>query len=315
MKFPLPAQSSRFVIQAVKLNPTAARAAAGGFVLLALATLLTGCQTRSGHSSHSLPQGWVTIPSKGQSFQMGQEFPGRRWTYTFPAHQVSFTYDFAMAARQVTQSEYRKVAGANPTLHPGDEQRPIDNVSWFDAVLYCNALSQRDGLDAVYTYSGVLKNPTNNEVVDVANLGIDIRKNGYRLLTSSEYEFVQRAGTTTTWFFGDSDADQNLATNSAWCDRNAKDKHPYPVGRLKPNKFGVYDITGNLWMWCNDWYDGPYPETPQVDPIGPASGKERIGRGGAFKNDVNHERSAYHWQWPPAAHNFEVGFRIARTVD
>jgi formylglycine-generating enzyme required for sulfatase activity len=219
-----------------------------------------------------------------------------------------------MEANQVSQAEYKKVAGLNPTKHPGDERRPIDNVSWFDAVLFCNALSRRDGLDAVYDYSEVTRNPTNNEVMDLPGLTIDIKKNGYRLLTSAEYEYVVRARTTTTWFFGDSNADQNLATNFAWCDRNAKDKHTHPVGQLKPNKFGVYDITGNLWMWCNDWYDGPYPETPQVDPTGPASGKERIGRGGAFKNDVNHERSAYHWQWPPAAHNFEVGFRIARTV-
>jgi formylglycine-generating enzyme required for sulfatase activity len=264
--------------------------------------------------SSSAPEGWVLIKAKGQSFQMGQEFPGRRWTYTFPAHRVSFTYDFMMEATQVTQAEYKKVAGVNPTKHPGDDRRPIDNVSWFDAVLYCNALSKRDGLDAVYAYSDITRNPTNHEVADLSGLTIDIKKNGYRLLTSAEYEYVVRAGTTTTWFFGDSNANQPLATNFAWCELNAKDKATHPVGQLKPNAFGVYDITGNLWMWCNDWYDGAYPETPQVDPTGPASGKERIARGGAFKNDVAHERSAYHWQWPPQAHNFEVGFRIARTV-
>ena len=264
--------------------------------------------------SSSLPEGWVLIKSKGQSFRMGQEFPGRRWTYTFPVHQVSFTYDFMMAATQVTQADYKRVAGVNPTKHPGDEHRPIDNVSWFDAVLYCNSLSKRDGLEAVYGYSRVTRNLTNNEVVDLPELTIDIKKNGYRLLTSAEYEYVVRAGTTTTWFFGDSNADQTLAINYAWCDLNAKDKATHPVGKLKPNAFGVYDSTGNLWMWCNDWYDGPYPETPQVDPTGPTSGKEQIGRGAAFKNDVNHQRSAYHWQWPPQAHNFELGFRVARTV-
>jgi len=291
------------------------RAAARGIALLALFSSLLPCRTTHAAQSPPLPEGWVAIKTKGQSFQMGQEFPGRRWTYTFPAHQVSFTYDFIMSATQVTQAEYKKIAGVNPTLHPGNEQRPIDNVSWFDAVLYCNALSKRDGLDAVYAYSDVKKNPTNNQVTDLPGLALDIKKNGYRLLTSAEYEFVQRAGTTTTWFFADSDADQKNATNYAWCEVNATDKHTHPVGQLKPNKFGVYDITGNLWMWCNDWYvDAPYPATPQVDQTGPASGRDRIARGGAFKNDINHERSAYHWQWAPQDHNYEVGFRIARTV-
>lgn len=290
-------------------------AAAIGLVLLALFASLLGCRTSQAGPGSWLPAGWVRIPAKGQGFQMGQEFPGKRWTYTFPAHPVLFTYDFIMAATPVTQAQYQQVTGMNPTKHPGDERRPIDNVSWFDAVLYCNTLSQREELAAVYTYSKVVKNPTNNAVMDLPGLNIDIKKTGYRLLTAAEYEYVTRAGTTTTWFFGDSNADQNLATNSAWCDRNAKDKHPHPVGQLQPNQFGVYDITGNLWMWCNDWYDGAYPETPQVDPTGPVSGKERIGRGAAFKNDVNHQRSAYHWQWVPTTHNFELGFRIARTVN
>ena len=289
-------------------------AAATTIALLALFASPLGAPPTRAASSPPLPEGWVTIHSKGQSFIMGQEFPGKRWTYTFPAHPVSFTYDFALCATQVTQADYKKVAGANPTLHPGNDLRPIDNVSWFDAVLFCNALSKRDGLDAVYTYSDVKKNAT-NQVTDLPGLSIDIKKNGYRLLTSAEYEFVQRAGSTNTWFFAATDADQKNATNYGWCELNATNKHTHPVAQLKPNKFGVYDITGNLWMWCNDWYvDAPYPDSPQVDQTGPAAGRERIARGAAFKNDINHQRSAYHWQWAPSDHNYEVGFRIARTV-
>jgi formylglycine-generating enzyme required for sulfatase activity len=298
-----------------KSNGRALRAVATGIAVLAALCSMPALQSIQAAPSAILPEGWVLIKTKGQSFQMGQEFTGRRWTYTFPAHQVSFSYEFMMSATQVTQAEYQKISGVNPTKHPGNEQRPIDNVSWFDAVLYCNALSKRDGLDAVYAYSALTRNPTNNEMADLPGLAIDIKKNGYRLLTSAEYEFVQRAGTTTTWFFAGTEANQNNATNYAWCELNATDKHPHPVGQLKPNKFGVYDITGNLWMWCNDWYfDGPYPDSPQVDQTGPASGRERIARGGAFKNDIAHERSAYHWQWAPRDHNYEVGFRIARTV-
>jgi|GEM_PF-1011834 len=263
-------------------------------------------------TSPEAPPGWVMIKSKGKSFLMGQEFAGHRWTYTFPVHPVSFTYDFIMSATAVTQAEYKNITGKNPTLHPGDETRPIDNVSWFDAVLYCNALSKRDGLPETYHYTAAVQNPA-GEVIELTHLSIDARHGGYRLLTSAEFEYVVRAGTNTRWFFGDKDEDQPKAAEYAWCDLNAG-KTTHPVGQLKPNPFGVYDMTGNLWMWCNDWYGGAYPTTPQTDPQGPPTGEERIARGGAFKNDVNHERSAYHWQWTPQSHNFEVGFRIARTL-
>ncbi len=260
----------------------------------------------------SIPEGWVLIETKGKSFAMGQQFAGHRWTYTFPVHPVGFTYDFLMCATQVTQAEYQKVAGTNPTLHPGDDKRPVDNVSWFDAVVYCNTLSQRDGLTPVYNYTEVKRDPAGT-ITNLLGLWINLKSGGYRLLTSAEYEYVVRAGTTGRWFFGDSDADQPKAVDYAWCNLNSE-KTTHPVGLLKANAYGVYDITGNLWMWCNDWYAGAYPSTPQTDPIGPPSGEERVARGGAFKNDVNHERSAYHWQWSPQSRNFEVGFRIARTV-
>lgn len=263
-------------------------------------------------NTNALPAGWVLIPAKGKSFLMGQEFAGHRWTYTFPVHPVAFTRDFMMSATQVTQAEFKAVAGRNPTLHPGDEHRPIDNVTWFDAALYCNALSERDGLPQVYQYTEAVRNG-DGAVVDLTNLKIDLHRGGYRLLTSAEFEYVVRAGTTTRWFFGDKDEDQPKAVEYGWCDLNAG-KTTHPVGQLKPNAFGVYDMTGNLWMWCNDWYGGAYAATPQTDPQGPATGDERVARGGAFKNDVNHERSAYHWQWTPQSRNFEVGFRIARTI-
>ena len=269
------------------------------------------------------PEGWVVIQTKGRKFQFGQEFTGYRWTYTFPAHEVSFTYNFMMDARQVTQEQYKAVTGENPTLHPGDVKRPIDNVTWFDAVLYCNALSKRDGLDAVYTYKTV-KGDAKTGVKDLSEIALDIKKNGYRLLTSAEYEYVTRAGTTTTYFWDTDDPkEEGQSKEYAWSVLNATDNHPHAVGLLKPNKYSVYDITGNLWMWCNDWYGGAnqadekgaYPKEPQADQTGPAAGTQRIARGGAFKNDVSgHERSAYHWQWTPDTRNYEVGFRIARTI-
>ena len=295
-------------------------------VLVSLAAGVAACAAQAAAppaAKTKVSDGWVVIHTKGQKFQFGQEFPGRRWTYTFPAHEVSFTYDFTMDSKQVTQEQYKAVTGENPTLHPGDLQRPIDNVTWFDAVLYCNALSKRDGLEPVYTYKAV-KGDAKSGVKDLSEIAINIKKNGYRLLTSAEYEYVTRAGTTTTYFWGNDDAkDEVKSKDYAWSVLNAKDNHTHPVGTLKPNKYGVYDITGNLWMWCNDWYGGAneadpkgaYPKEPQIDQTGPATGTQRIARGGAFKNDVSgHERSAYHWQWSPGTRNYEVGFRICRTV-
>lgn len=260
----------------------------------------------------SIPQGWVLIASKGKCFEMGQEFVGHRWTYTYPVHPVSFTYDFLMSSTQVSQAEYMKIVGVNPSQHLGDDSRPVDNVSWIDAVLYCNAMSKRDSVPRVYNYTEV-KRDVQGRVIALVGLWADVKNGGYRLLTSAEYEYVVRAGTTGRWFFTDKDEEQGKATDYAWCDRNSEHT-THPVAKLKANAFGVYDITGNLWMWCNDWYGGAYPSTPQTDPEGPATGEERVARGGAFKNDVNHERSAYHWQWQPETQSSEIGFRIARTV-
>ena len=286
-------------------------------VLLALFFRLLGTDAASGGAPvqeqiASLPSGWIHIDSRGKSFEMGQQFAGHRWTYTYPVHPVAFTYDFAMSATAVTQADYMGATGLNPTLHPGDDRRPVDNVSWFDAVLYCNALSARDHLVPVYAFSSVVRD-AKGVAIDLPDLRINIWAPGYRLLTSAEFEFVVRAGTTSRWFFGDTDGDQAKSMDYAWSELNSGNT-PHPVGMLKPNALGVYDMTGNLWMWCNDWYGGEYPSTRQVDPVGPASGQERVARGGAFKNDVNHQRSAYHWQWAPDLHNFEVGFRIARTL-
>ena len=94
-----------------------------------------------------------------------------------------------MDSKQVTQEQYQAVTGENPTLHPGNLQRPIDNVTWFDAVVYCNALTVRDGLEPVYTYKSV-KGDAKSGVKDLPGIAIDIKKNGYRLLTSAEYEYV-----------------------------------------------------------------------------------------------------------------------------
>jgi sulfatase modifying factor 1 len=258
------------------------------------------------------PDTMVLIHSKDQTFSMGQSLGGKVWTQTTPVHDVRFTYDFLMRATQLSQGQYLSVNDrTNPSKHTitGDLNLPVEQVSWNDAIAYCNDLSAKEGLTPVYSSAGVA----------------DISKNGYRLLTSAENEFVTRQRTTTLLFYGNSYSDYGLLF--AWSDGSANRKSAtgnsggtsHEVGTLRPNACGVYDMVGNLWMLCIDCYDSAssnnYPSTLQIDQTGPATGDERIGKGGAFWNDGgHHEMSANHWQWKPGSKSSEIGFRICRTV-
>ena len=258
------------------------------------------------------PDTLVLIHTRGQTFQMGQSLGGRVWTQTTPVHAVSFTYDLLMRATQLSQGQYLAVGNRmNPSKHqvPGAQNLPVERVSWNEAVAYCNDLSKQDGLEPAYSAAGDL----------------DLTKNGWRLLTSAENEFVTRERTTTLLFYGDAYNTNGLLYS--WSDGAANRKSEagnsqgvtHDVGTLRPNSYGVYDMTGNLWMWCQDRHDpastNNYPATPQVDPVGPSTGNQRIAKGGAFWNDGgHHEMSANHWQWGPDTKSEEIGFRICRTV-
>ena len=243
---------------------------------------------------------------------MGQSLGGKVWTQTTPVHDVRFTYDFLMRATQLTQGQFMAVGNrSNPSKHQvaGDLNLPVDRVSWNEAVAYCNDLSRQEGLTPAYSATGE----------------VDLTRNGYRLLTAAENEFVTRARTATLLAYGNAFNSNGLLYS--WSD-GAKNRdsaagnshgETHDVGTLRPNPYGVYDMTGNLWMWCNDRYDSAssnnYPATLQVDPTGPATGGERIAKGGAFWNDGgHHEMSANHWQWKPGSKSEEIGFRICRTV-
>jgi formylglycine-generating enzyme required for sulfatase activity len=290
------------------MNPIAiAHTASKVNVYLLLVLLFFARQVLAGD-----PNTMVLIHSKGQTFSMGQVLGGKVWTQTTPVHDVRFTYDFLMRATQISQGQYMAVGNrSNPSKHqaPGDLSLPVEQVSWNEAIAYCNDLSKQEGLTPAYSASGE----------------VDITKNGYRLLTSAENEFVTRERTTTLLFYGDDYTTNGLLYS--WSDgsgnRNSATGNSHgethDVGTLRPNSFGVYDMTGNLWMWCNDRYDSGssnnYPATLQMDQTGPATGGERIAKGGAFWNDGgHHEMSANHWQWGPNTKSEEIGFRICRTA-
>ncbi|MFD2934170.1 formylglycine-generating enzyme family protein [Spirosoma flavum] len=265
------------------------------------------------------------ISARNKSFLMGwnKEEAGTEWACFIGKHKVSFTYDFYMDSTLVTQADYQALMHKNRSAHKtGNGRLPVEKVTWYEAVLYCNERSKRDGLDTVYTYSAVVR--TDTSVLDLLTLTYTIQKNGYRLPTNAEYEYTERATSQGTYFFADTAQNINeISKDYAWSELNAN-KETHPVATKKPHPWGLYDLIGNVFEWCSDW-EGPYPLTDQIDPVGPPNGKtecgntfigseKKVAKGGSYKTDVKgHMRINYHFKWPPATITGEVGFRCVAT--
>ncbi len=203
---------------------------------------------------------------------------------------------FACMRFPVTRRIYAEVMGNDPGSPEGmADERPVNNVTWFDAVRFCNRLSEREGLSACYR-------------IDRVKVSWDGTADGYRLLTEAEWEYACRAGTQTRWSFGE---DESLLAQYAWFAENSDGK-PQPVGKLQPNPFGLYDMHGNVWEWCWDWY-GPYRKRERTDLVGPQEGNRRMLRGGSFNYlTPRFLRSACRDSFEPSDRNEFIGFRCGR---
>ena len=200
-----------------------------------------------------------------------------------PVHSVTVSA-FYMDTTDVTQGDYQALMRVNPSRFTGNPQRPVENVSWCDAVLYCNARSKRDCKDTVYTFTSISgKRGAGSK--GLGNIGIDYTKNGYRLPTEAEWEYACRAGSTTDYYWGQSyppgtTADTaEISSHAVWYVNSPN--RTQPVATKPPNGLGLYDMAGNVWQWCNDWY-GSYNSSSQTNPTGPASGSLRVMRGGSW---------------------------------
>jgi len=204
-----------------------------------------------------------------------------------PQHEVTISKPFYMGIHEVTQEQYKAVMGANPSYIKG-ASNPVELVIWEDAVEFCNKLSAKTGKTV-------------------------------RLPTEAEWEYACRAGTTTPFHTG-----ETISTDEANYDgsyvygsgRKGKDRQKtVPVGSFKPNAFGLYDMHGNVWEWCSDWYDkNYYRKAPRVDPQGPVSGSRRVLRGGSESDLPRDCRSAFRgWYLPlPGPRLGDLtGFRVA----
>lgn len=265
--------------------------------IICLALALSAVQTQAADA-------FVLI--RGGTFDMGSPVSEHRREKDERQHSVTIN-TFYMGVHEVTQKEYRELMGNESSQFKGDDL-PVENVSWYDAVAYCNARSAKESLMPAYIVTGT---------GDARTVVWNREANGYRLPTEAEWEYACRAGTTTPFFTGG-----NVTVEQA----NYYGTYPYdgypsgqyrsrtvPVGSFAPNQWGLYDMHGNVWEWCWDWY-GPYADGAVTDPTGAASGTYRVNRGGGWNDFGRHLRSAYRAAYPPVNKTFNLGFRLARNA-
>jgi formylglycine-generating enzyme required for sulfatase activity len=244
-------------------------------------------QSKTGGEMVLVPAGNLTM---GDSAGRDDETP----------HEVSVSA-FYLDKVPVTQELYTKVMGVNPSKRK-DPQCPVERTQWTDAVRFCNKCSELDGLTQCYDLD-----------TWVCNFAAD----GYRLPTEAEWEYACRAGSTGRYGF---DGDEAKLPQYAWLKPHSQGK-TQPVGQKLANRWGLFDMHGNVWQWCNDWYgETYYKESPKEDPRGPATGKTRVMRGGAWDTNADKCRAAYRHKDFPANSDIcfgsdPYGFRRARTKD
>ncbi|MFC1584060.1 SUMF1/EgtB/PvdO family nonheme iron enzyme [Fibrobacterota bacterium] len=207
-----------------------------------------------------------------------------------PAHSV-FINGFMIDSAEVFQREYLDVfefeSYENPSYFTGAEY-PVESVTWFDAVLYCNKLSVLHGLDTVYGYSEIEGHPGKG-CTNLQDLAMDYNVMGYRLPTEAEWEYACRARTTSAYYWEDT-----THSSYAWYDSTSNGGTKTAATKL-PNAYNLHDMAGNVWEWCNDWYDATYyGNSPQNNPTGPESvvTEVRVIRGGSWTDDISELRSA-----------------------
>jgi formylglycine-generating enzyme required for sulfatase activity len=215
-----------------------------------------------------------------------------------PRHNVQISEAYYLGVTPVTQAQYEAVVGKNPSRFPRQPDNPVESVSWFEAAWFCNKLSQKERLMPYYVIRG-------SKRVLVAG------GPGYRLPTEAEWEYACRAGTETRYGFG---GDEVRLTEHAWYSANSEGR-TWPVGRRRPNAFGLYDMHGHVWEWCWDGYDeGYYQQSPEVDPLGAEEAACRVIRGGSWNDVPRDVRSASRVRLAPQVRFNYLGLRAARGL-
>ncbi len=230
---------------------------------------------------------------QGGVFRMGSESGD---SDEKPVHSVTVS-SFWMMKNEVTQRDYSALTGTNPSRFKGDDL-PVERVSWFDAVAYANRLSERDGLKPAYRISGT-------------SVEWDRSADGWRLPTEAEWEYAARGGNQSR---GHMYAGGNDLGNVGWFTDNTGGKfgNTFPAGKKAANELGLYDLSGNVWEWCWDWY-GSYSGDAQNNPSGAVSERSRVIRGGSWNSGASNARSANRDHLTPDDRTIFQGFRLVRN--
>ncbi|MBM4284603.1 MAG: formylglycine-generating enzyme family protein [Deltaproteobacteria bacterium] len=247
-----------------------------GLALLALIAELRAT-TPPQTLTNSVGMKFVLIPAG--TFQMGSEKGESGRLDNEEQHQVTISRPFYLQTTEVTQGQWQQVMGHNPAkFNQNGDDSPVERVSWDDAQAFLAKLNQME------------------------------KTGQYRLPTEAEWEYACRAGGAARFSFGNDGAKLG---EYAWYDQNSGGR-THPVGQLKPNAWGLYDMHGNVWEWCQDWY-GEYAAGPVTDPRGPSSGRFRVLRGGSwYLASQAFFRCAHRHRDRPTLRSDLVGFRVAR---
>jgi len=252
----------------------------------------------------------VMLPVPGGKFTMGSPDGDKG------GHLVEVS-SFIMGETEVNFAAFDAFCNATKREKPiapawGRGDGPAINVDWYDAVEYCNWLSQQASLVPVYSIVKTNRDPKNLNIGDEKKWTVTVNNsaNGFRLPTEAEWEYAARggqAGLKTNFTYAGSDAIDEVA----WYIENSSYR-ARPAALKKPNQLGLYDMSGNVWEWCSDWYQD-YPEGSQSNPIGPIEGFYRVQRGGSWSNYPQYCRVAYRGSDAPGVRDVNLGFRLART--
>ena len=199
-----------------------------------------------------------------------------------PQHRVRITKPFYLGKYLVTQEQWQSVMGNNPSFFFKGPKNPVEQVSWDDCQKFLGKLNAKSAAGA----------------------------GKFQLPSEAQWEYACRAGSKTRYSFGD---DETRLGDYAWYDKNSDNK-THSVGEKKPNAWGLYDMHGNVWQWCQDsWKDGYYKESPVDDPTGPTGGSNRVIRGGGWISPAWYCRSALRNGNLPGFGNFNLGLRVSRV--